>query len=343
MLATVGLAVALGRTPTPVLDKAPSVPTAARGLLGYDVPPISVRTILLDWRPDSVVLVVAALAAGLYIAGVRRLGRAWVRWPLGRTVAWLGGVLVAVFVLCGGLSTYGSALFSAHMVQHMVLTMLVPILLALGGPVTLALRALPAARRGEPRGVREWILAVIHSTPVRVLTHPLVALTLYVITLYAFYYSPLFELSLRSHTAHLLMHAHFVAVGSLYFWPIVGIDPLPRRLPHFGRMLLLFASMPFHAFFGVVMMTSDTLFAGDWFRDLALPWVDRLADQRVGGGIAWAFGEIPAVFVLAALFVQWYRADERQARREDRRADADGDAALTDYNDRLRALNARDG
>jgi cytochrome c oxidase assembly factor CtaG/putative copper export protein len=341
MMATFGLAVALSRTPTPVGDVTTGVPSAPLAYLGYEVPEMTAWNLLTLWRPDSVVLAVAILSAALYVIGVRRVRAAGVAWPLGRTLAWLGGVLLAVVVLCGGLATYSSALFSSHMITHMVLTMLVPILLALGGPVTLALRALPATPRGQGTGARDWILTALHSAPVRVLTNPLVALTLYVGSLYVFYYSPLFETALRSHTAHLLMAAHFVTVGCLYFWPIIGIDPLPRRLPHLGRIALLFASMPFHAFFGMAVMSSDDLLAGDWFRDLTLPWVDRLADQQLGGGIAMAFGEIPALMVLAALFVQWYRADDREARRADRRADADGDAALEAYNSHLEELNRR--
>jgi cytochrome c oxidase assembly factor CtaG/putative copper export protein len=343
MLATVGLAVALSRTPTPVPDDRPLVASAPMAYLGYEVPEMTARTLLTAWRPDTVVLTVAALAAVLYLLGVRRLRASGVAWPVGRTIAWLAGILSAVIVLCSGLATYTSALFSSHMVMHMVLTMVTPILLALGGPVTLALRSLPVAPRGEGRGAREWILAVLHSDPVRVLTNPLVALALYVGSLYVFYYTSLFETALRSHTAHLFMAAHFVTVGCLYFWPIIGIDPLPRRLPHIGRMALMFASMPFHAFFGMAVMSSNELLAGDWFRQITLPWVDRLADQELGGGIAMAFGEIPAVLVLLALFVQWYRADEREARRTDRRADADGDAALAAYNSRLAKLNQRDG
>jgi cytochrome c oxidase assembly factor CtaG/putative copper export protein len=343
MLATVGLAVALARTPTPIPQERPLAASAPLAYLGYEVPEMTAWTLLTAWRPDTIVLTVAALAAVLYLVGVRRLRANGVAWPLGRTLAWLGGILAAVIVLCSGLATYTSALFSSHMVAHMTLTMVTPILLALGGPITLALRALPASGREDARGAREWILAVLHSWPVRILTNPLVALGLYVVSLYGFYYSPLFEQALRSHSAHLLMAAHFVLVGCLYFWPIIGIDPLPRRLPYLGRILLLFASMPFHAFFGVAVMSSDTLLAEKWFLQITLPWVDRLADQRLGGGIAWAFGELPALAVLLALFVQWYRADDREARRLDRRADVDGDAALAAYNAQLGRLSERDG
>jgi cytochrome c oxidase assembly factor CtaG/putative copper export protein len=341
MAATVGLAVALSRIRTPVPDGATPDATAAASLLGFDLPPYSLLEVLTGWRPDALVLLVTGTALALYVGGVLRLSRRGLSWPVGRTLAWIGGLAVATFVLNSGLAAYGRALFSAHMLQHMTLTMIVPILLGMGAPITLALRALPAHRADGPRGAREWLLVILHSRIARFLTHPVVALTLYVVTLYGFYFTPLFDLSHRSHLAHALMHLHFIAIGCLYFWPILGIDPMPRRLPPLGRILLLFASVPFHAFFGVALMSSSTVLSEEWYASLGLPWVGSLlADQNVGAGIAWSFGEIPTLLVLAAIFVQWYRADDREAKRADRRADRDGDAELAAYNDYLSHLNS---
>jgi cytochrome c oxidase assembly factor CtaG/putative copper export protein len=342
MAAAIGLAVALSRTPAPVPDVPVEEASAAESLLGFDLPPYSLIEVLTSWRPDTIVLIVVGTALALYLAGVRTLSRREQRWPIARTLSWLAGLAIATFVLNSGLAAYGRALFSAHMLQHMTLTMIVPILLGMGAPITLALRALPAHPATGPRGAREWLLVMLHSRVARILTHPLVTLTLYVVTLYGFYFTPLFDLSHRSHLAHALMHVHFIAIGCLYFWPILGIDPMPRRLPPVGRMLLLFASVPFHAFFGVALMSSSTVLSEDWYASLGLPWVDSLlADQYVGAGIAWSFGEIPTLLVLAAIFVQWYRADDREAKRADRRADRDGDAELTAYNAYLARLDSR--
>jgi cytochrome c oxidase assembly factor CtaG len=276
------------------------------------------------------------------LMGVRRLRHGGVPWGVGRTVSFCLGLLLVLVAMCSGLGTYGRAMFSVHMVQHMTLTMVVPILLALGAPITLALRALPAARAGGAWGPREWLLAFLHSRWFSVLAHPLVAFALYVFTLYGFYFSPLFELSQRSHIAHLLVHLHFVLAGSLYFWCVLGIDPMPRRLAPPTRMLLLFASLPLHAFFGVVLLGSHTVLAGDWYSQLRLSWVgNRLADQQLGGGIAWAFGEVPSLLVLGAIFVQWIRSDEREARHADRRVDAGDDRRLEAYNAYLAQLAER--
>jgi putative copper resistance protein D len=234
-------------------------------------------------------------------------------------------------------------MFSVHMAEHMILSMLVPILLVLGAPVTLALRALPPAGRTGPPGPREWLLAGVHSPPARWLTHPLVALPLFVGSYYALYFSGLFAAALPEHWAHVLMNVHFLATGMLFFWPLIGVDPAPRRLAPAARLGVLFASVPFHAFFGVALMSSATVVGSGFYRALALPWVpDPLEDQQLGGGLAWASGEIPLLLVVVALLIQWARDDERTARRADRRADSDGDADLTAYNAMLRHLAAGD-
>ncbi|OZM77041.1 cytochrome c oxidase assembly protein [Pseudonocardia sp. MH-G8] len=338
MLATIGLAVALGRTVTP--DTGAGVPSRIETLIGYDLagPPTLAR-LALDWRFD-LVFGTAAIVLGVgYLLGVRRLRRRGDAWAPGRTAAWLLGCATLLVATSSGLGRYGPAMFSVHMGQHMILGMLTPILLVLGAPVTLALRALPAAGRAEPPGPREWVLAAVHSPLARWLTNPVVALALFVGSYYALYFSGLFPAALPEHWAHKAMNLHFLLVGALFFWPIVGVDPAPRRLPPAARMGLVFASVPFHAFFGVTVMGANTAFGGDFYRSLALPWVpDVLRDQQLGGGLAWAAGEVPLLLVVLALLVQWSRQDERSAKRADRHADVHGDADLDAYNAMLRRL-----
>ncbi|MHA6616701.1 cytochrome c oxidase assembly protein [Pseudonocardia sp. DLS-67] len=338
MLATIGIAVALGRTAPP--DTGAGPPSRIEVVIGYDLsgPPTLAR-LALDWRFDLIFGTAALVLAGVYLLGVRRLHRRGDRWVVGRTAAWLTGCAALLVATSSGLGRYGPAMFSVHMGQHMILNMLVPILLVLGAPVTLALRALrPAGRTGQP-GPREWLLAAVHSPIARLLTHPLVTLVLFVGSFYALYFSALFPAALPEHWAHKVMNLHFLLVGVLFFWPIVGIDPAPRRLPPAARMGLVFASVPFHAFFGVAVMSGNHALGGDYYRSLALPWVpDVLADQRLGGGLAWAAGEIPLLIVVISLLIQWSRQDERSARRADRHADVHGDAELDAYNAMLRRL-----
>ena len=339
---TFGIAVGLGRTPPPPLPIGiPSIPDVK---IGYDFagPPTPAR-VLLDWRFDLIFGTAAIVFAVLYLAGVRRLRRRGDAWPPGRTVAWLLGCLTLLFVTSSGLGRYMPAMFSMHMVAHMLLSMLVPILLVLGGPVGLALRALPAAARGDPPGMREWLLAALHSRLSRFLTNPVVATVLFVAGFYGLYLGGLFDTAVGSHMGHVVMNVHFLVSGYLFYWVVIGVDPTPRPIPPLAKVAVVFASLPLHAFFGVVLMSTQKVLGESFYRSLHLSWhTDLLGDQRLGGGIAWAAGEIPLVVVMIALLVQWSRSDQRTATRLDRAADRDEDADLAAYNAMLAELARRD-
>ncbi|HWX98931.1 MAG TPA: cytochrome c oxidase assembly protein [Mycobacterium sp.] len=339
---TFGVAVGLGRTPPPPPPlRLPSIPEAE---IGYDLdgPPALAR-ILFDWRFDLVFGTAAIVLAGLYVAGVVRLRRRGDRWPPGRILAWLLGSLALLFVTSSGVGRYMPAMFSMHMVAHMGLSMLVPILLVLGAPVSLALRALPAAGRDDPPGMREWILAALHSRLSRLLTNPVVATVLFVAGFYGLYFSNLFDTTVSSHAGHMAMNLHFLISGYLFYWVVIGVDPTPRPIPPLAKVAVVFASLPLHAFFGVELMGTRTVLGAAYYRSLGLPWhTDLLGDQRLGGGIAWAAGELPLVIVMIALLVQWARSDERTARRLDRAAERNDDADLTAYNAMLAELARRE-
>jgi cytochrome c oxidase assembly factor CtaG/putative copper export protein len=336
------LAVALSRTPPPVPgDAAPA--SAVRELLGYPVPPEpTVLRFLTQTYPDALFALGGLAAVLLYVGGVWRLRKRGDRWPAGRTVAWLLGVGSVALVQLSGLMTYGMTMLSAHMGQHLVLMMVSPVLLVLGGPVTLALRALHPAQRGES-GPREWLLAATKSSVVRVLTHPLVALAIFVGSPFVVYFTGLFEAAMRNHSGHMLMSVHFLLSGYLFYEVLIGIDPLPKRPPFVARVVLQFGALAMHAFFGLAVMESARIIAGDYYRQLAteIPWLpDPLVDQERAGGLTWGFGEIPGLLVLGALFVQWYRSDEREARRFDRR-EGTAEAERTAYNAYLARLDER--
>ncbi|MCO6005599.1 bifunctional copper resistance protein CopD/cytochrome c oxidase assembly protein [Actinoallomurus purpureus] len=344
MAATMGVAVALARTapPAPSADETP-----IRSLLGFDMPPpLSVGRLATMWRPDLFFAVLVVVLGGLYVAGVTRLRRRGDRWPVGRTISWFVGLATVVAVTMTGVATYAPVLFSVHMIQHMVLSMLTPIFLVLGAPVTLALRALkPAAIRGD-RGPREWLTAMLNSRAAKFIAHPATATIIFMASTYALYFSPLFGYLMRAHVGHLAMLVHFMATGTLFFWVLIGVDPTPRRLPYIAKMILLFVTMPFHAFFGIALMNLGQPMASAWYTSLHRPWGPSiLADQHTGGGIAWAFGEIPTFIVLIAMVFQWFAEDQRVARREERRADRAAarkqDDELSDYNAYLASLDKR--
>ncbi|WP_337822479.1 cytochrome c oxidase assembly protein [Amycolatopsis sp. A1MSW2902] len=338
MFVTIGIASGLARTPPPA--DAVTQPGTVELLIGYDLqgPPTFWR-LLTDWRFDLIYGTLAIVLAGLYLAGVRRLRKRGDTWPVGRTVAWLVGCLVILLATSSGIGRYAPAMFSVHMGTHMLMSMVAPVLLVLGGPVTLALRALPPAGREAPPGPREWLLAAVHSPVSRFLTNPIVALLLFVGSFYALYFSGLFDSALNYHWAHLAMNAHFLLVGYVFYWPVIGVDPSPRRLPPIGKLGMMFGAMPFHAFFGVILMNMQTVIGREFYTALKLPWVgDLLTDQRLGGGIAWASGEVPVLLVLIALLVQWARQDEREAKRRDRREETTGGEELAAYNAMLKNL-----
>jgi putative copper resistance protein D len=339
MFFTIGIATALARTPPP--QQVFQQPSNTELLIGYNLAgPPTVARLLFDWRFDLVYGTAAVVLAGLYLAGVRRLRRRGDTWPVGRMVSWLAGCFVLLIATCSGIGRYSPAMFSVHMGSHMLLSMVAPVLFVLGGPVTLALRALPAMGKDAPPGPREWLVAFVQSPVSKALTHPLVALPLFVGSFYGLYFSGLFDSALTYHWAHLAMNAHFLLVGYVFYWPVIGVDPAPRRMPPLGRLGMIFAAMPFHAFFGVALMSMQTVIGETFYRGLKLPWVgDLLTDQRLGGGIAWASGEVPVLLVLIALLVQWARTDEREARRSDRREDATGGADLAAYNAMLKQLS----
>jgi cytochrome c oxidase assembly factor CtaG len=205
-------------------------------------PPLTALRLLTEWSLDWWLVVGLAIPAVLYAAGLVQLRRRGDRWPVRRSVAFFGGGLgTAAIATLSGLGAYDTVLFSVHVVQHMILMMVTPMFMALGAPVTLALRTLPR----RPRTV---LLSVLHSRPARVLMFAPLALALFIATPFALYFSSFYELSLRSAFWHAFLHLHFVIIGSLLMWPLTGIDPLPGRKSYPMRLLIMFLMLPFHAF-----------------------------------------------------------------------------------------------
>ena len=332
---TFGVATALARTAPPVPESSPS-PTAVLALTGFPAPGApTAMSWLTTWRVEWLFLATALLAIGVYVAGVVRLHRRGVHWPVLRTIQWVLGWLVFIWATNGFLGVYGRVAFSWHMTLHMVEAMVIPILLVLGAPMTLALRTLKPRKDGTI-GPRELLLIGLHSRVTRVMASPIFAGAFFFMSLVIFYWTGLFELALATHTGHLLMTAHFMLAGYLFAWSLIGIDPGPKKWSPVLRLVTLFATISFHAFFGVSMIGGDTLLAPTFFQALNLPWMhDLLADQRTGGSIAWAIGELPSLALAIVVAAQWARSDRSETRRSDRAADRDGDAELKAYNERL--------
>jgi cytochrome c oxidase assembly factor CtaG len=338
MAAAIGLAVALSRTPTPVGDRV--LETPAEELLGGPMPPApTVLRLLWGWSGNGVGLAIVALGTALYLRGVWTMRRRGDAWPVGRTISWLAGMAVIAWATFGGLGEYSHVLFSAHMASHMMLSMVAPIFLALAAPMTLALRTLPGPRQRGDVSPRAMLLSFLHSRFSQVVTHPVVGPLLFVGSLYGLYFTGLFETLMNSHLGHAAMEIHFLAVGLLFYYVLIGVDPAPRALPPVARFGALLVTVPFHAFFAIAVMSANTVLALDYWKLIDRPYrTDLLADQYLGGGMAWAMGEIPLVLVMVAILFQWFRSDSREAKRFDRAEDRSDDAALEAYNARLRDL-----
>jgi putative copper resistance protein D len=252
----------------------------------------------------------AVLLAVAYLVGVARLRE---RWPVGRTACWLAGCVVMLVATCSGIGRYAPAMFSMHMASHMLLTMLAPVLLVLGAPLTLWSAVAPSG------GLSDVARAVYRSPVVRVATHPVVALVLFAGSPFALYFTGLFDAAARFHWAHTAIAVWFFAVGVLFAWVVVGVDPLPRSMPNLARLGMLLAAMPTDTVFAAMVLTTPTVIgngpAGDnQYQALALPWVHSLlADQHTGGLIALIVTEVSLMLAIVFLLIRWsateYAAD----------------------------------
>ena len=338
-----GAAVALARTAPPVPQEAAEIPTPAQRLTDRLLPPeLGPLQWLTEWHVDLLWIVACAFGLFFYLAGVRRMRRRGDAWPLYRTIAWVAGVLLLFWVTNGPINAYQEYLFSVHMLGHMALAMGIPILLVTGAPVTLALRTIRKRDDGT-RGGREWIMWAVNTPFAKVITNPFVTAAIFVVSLWVFYYTGIFRWSMEDHLGHQWMVVHFLISGYLFAQSLIGIDPVPYRLPHAGRLVLLLLVMAVHAFFGVAIMAQEGLFVAEWFGAMGRTWGGTpMDDQRAGGGVAWSVGEIPSLILAITVAIQWSRSDQKEQTRLDRTADRTGDAELADYNAQLAGIAARD-
>lgn len=338
-----GLATALGKTPSPGATEWVSDVTPAQLLTGEPLPPeLTAESFLTVWRFDLVWAIVAFGAIAAYLLGVRKLAKRGDKWSVARTSSWVGGMLVLFYTTSGALNAYQEYLFSMHMIGHMILAMGIPVLLVVGAPVTLLMRAVDK-RQDDSRGIREWVLWAVHTKYAQFVSHPLIAAILFASSLVTFYYTPLFAWATNEHIGHMWMVVHFLITGYLFAQALIGIDPGPVRLPYAARLLMLIATMAFHAFFGLSLMSGSGLLLADWYGAMGRTWGESpIDDQHTGGAIAWGIGEIPTALLTIIVSVQWFKSDSRDAKRLDRASDRTGNRDVEDYNEMLAKLAARD-
>lgn len=342
MTLAIGAGVALHSTPMSRISM--PLNSAGEEILGFAYPPApSLSTIIFGWNPEWAMLTIALLAAALYTIGVVRVKQNQIKWSALRTISFMIGIGLVIWTTSAGISMYSKVSFEYHMIQHMILSMIAPIFIVLSTPITLALRALPAQKSTDHRSTREWILALLHSSYSKLITHPLMVLAIFTFGLYGLYFTPLFATLMASHTGHIFMELHFLISGILFSYVVIGADPSPRQVPYWSRLMIVLVGLSLHAFFAIAIMQSIEPIGVDWYIQVQPPWItDLLADTTAGGSIAWALGEIPTFLLLVIVAVTWAKSDTRLAKQIDRAADRDGDADLKAYNAQLGVLNNRD-
>jgi len=314
-----------------------------------EIPPApSISRILWAYDPDVFFIGVLVLAVALYIKGVIILKKRGDAWPVGRTIAFALGISAIDFATSGGLGVYAMYSFEYHMIAHMTLGMIAPIGLVLGAPITLALRTLPQGRTPTESGPRAILVALLHSRIGVLFTNPIIALALFDGSLFVLYFTELFGTLMATHAGHLLMSVHFILAGFLFFMIIIGVDPSPRRIHHLVRIVMLFAAMAIHAFFSISLLATTTLIDKGFYSSQNIPWLGSgiLDDQRAGGSVSWAMGEIPIILALIATFILWMREDAKETRRidrnEERKAAMGEPDELAEYNEYLKSLSTRE-
>jgi cytochrome c oxidase assembly factor CtaG len=291
----------------------------AGGLIagGYQGPPaLSVARVLTSWTADLPMLAVALLAAGLYLAGVRRVRRAGEPWPAWRSVSFLvGGVGMLLVATVSFLGVYQGVLFSIRAAQTVVLLLVVPLFAAMGRPLSLAAGALPQLR---PR-----IERVLGSRAARILTFPAISALVLVIVPFLFYFTPWYRAGLDSGLARELTYVALTMPGLVFFWTLLRVDPVPKAYPYLVSLWVTGAEVVGDAILGIAVIADQHLIAGAYYHALARPWgPGPRADQVVGGGALWILGDIVGLPFLVAQLIQMIREDEQEAVRVDAELDA---------------------
>ncbi|HTK46119.1 MAG TPA: cytochrome c oxidase assembly protein [Patescibacteria group bacterium] len=306
---------------------------AAHGPVPADPPTLA--SLALDWHFEPAVGLPLLLAALGWLALVRQVNRVHPETPVPvvRTAAFLGGLAAIAVALMSGIERYDTTLFSVHMVQHLLLLLLAPPLVALAAPITQLLRA-------SSPGIRSrLLLPVLHSTPVSVLANPVVSWLTFGLVLWASHFSPLFNIALENPGAHDLEHAAYLVAGLMFWWPVVGLDPAQRRMGYAARVLYLLLQLPINSFLGMaILFTDDPLYPH--YATLGSPYgITALADQQLAGGLMWLAGDIVFIGALLGVVAAWMRHDQRDAPAAERRADVER-ARLSERADQLARTRA---
>lgn len=274
--------------------------------------------VLLAWRFDISPIVGVVVVAAAYLWAARRVSE---RHPAnrarrGRTIAFMAGLVAILLALVSPIEAYEGQLFSVHMVQHMLLELVAAPLLLLGAPITLTLRAASAS-------VRRTLLAILHSRIVHLISFPLVAWLLFAAVNWGWHFSALYNVALENPPLHYLQHATFLGAALLFWWPVIGLDPSPWRMPYPVRLFYLFLAMPQNSFLGVALMSAGTVLYPHYLTNLRAWGLSPLDDQNLGGILMWVMGDMAFLIGMGLVVAAWVRLEDRRTARLDARLDVE--------------------
>jgi putative copper resistance protein D len=250
------------------------------------------------------VLVVAGIAYAEGLRATARLGRPY---PRSRAVAFYAGLVAIATSMVWPVGWYADLLLSVHMTQHLLLTFVAAPLLVLGAPISLALRSSPR--------LRGPLLVVLRSRVARALGNPVVAWLAFAVGMFAVHLTPLYEAALEHAWVHALEHALFLAMGWLFWAPVIGRERPPSvRLPDGARLLYVATAAAPQALLALAIVSaSEPLYP--YYAALPAPWGPTArADQGLGGVLMWFAGSVVLTFAALLVAVSWRRTDERKER-----------------------------
>jgi cytochrome c oxidase assembly factor CtaG len=278
----------------------------------YDaIAPLSAANALTSWTFEPAVAISVLVLAAAYLYGVRRVGH----WPVARTVLFLGAGLGSWIVMTMSfLGAYDTTLFWVRAAQTVILLMVTPLFLALGMPLTLLMRALPApaARRVRAFG---------HGRFAQLLTFPAVLSIFLLATPFALFFTPWFDAVLRGGAANMLTHMWLVGVGWAYYWTRLQVDPVPRTYPALVSMWITFAEVIFDGALGLLLMLGHDVIGLSHYRAVRAWGPSPQTDQQLGGAAFWILGDLSGLPFLGALFRKMISDDERRSVEVDRELD----------------------
>jgi putative copper resistance protein D len=303
---------------------------AAHGVVTEGPP--TVAGLIFGWTFEPLTVIPLVAAAVAWRVAVRRVDVAHPANPVprARSVAFYGALLAVAVALDSGIARYDTTLFSIHMVQHLLLTLVAAPLFVLSAPITLLLRL------ASPETRQRRILPVLHSRVVRAVSFPVVAWVLFAGVMWGTHFSPIFDRALEDPLIHDLEHVAYLAAGVLFWWPAIGLDPAPWRMSHPVRAMYVFMQMPQNTFLAVAVLNAEQPLYSH-YATLVRSWgPSPLIDQQVAAGVMWLFGDLGFLVAILGLVYAWMRHEERVTAQADRRADValaairDREAVLAD-------------